>query len=94
MFYRLQVGTESGIVRGYQWREIDQDLFCAIAQGQRPAGDQDAQLRDSDFYDVNNLNRPMHYLAVWQSGTGWITNLDQSQAQAMYAECGFEQAGS
>ena len=94
MFYRLQVGTDSGIVRGYQWREIDQDLFCAIAQGQRPAGDQDAQLRDSDFYDVNNLNRPMHYLAVWQPGTGWITNLDLSQAQALYAQCGFLQAGS
>jgi hypothetical protein len=94
MFYRLQVGTLDGIVRGYQWREIDQDLFCAVAQGQRPAGDADAQLRDSDYYDANNLNRPMHYLAIWQPGTGWVREITQQQAQAMYVECGFEQAGS
>jgi len=92
MFYRISCITSSGEIRGYQWRPLDLDLFESIARGQRPLGDADAQQRDSTELDSQGQNRTMYYGHVWHNG--WITDLDQPSAQALYAVAGYEKAGA
>jgi hypothetical protein len=82
MFYRLRVGTQEGIERGHQWRELTESEFVAIVQGQRPLADSEAQSRDSTVFDTAAQNRVMHYLAAWHRVTNaWQTDLDVTQAQ-------------
>ena len=92
MFYRLNVGTQPGESRGYQWRELEQAEFVSIATGTRPLGDTEAQTRDSTQVRADAYNRPMHYLGVWHDG--WKTDLSESEAQALYAVAAFEKAGA
>jgi len=92
MFYRLKVGTVEGEERGYQWRDIDQDTFVAIATGTRPLGDADSQTRDSTQVRADAANRPMYYLAVWHNG--WTTDLTQADAESLYATSGRETPGT
>jgi hypothetical protein len=103
MFYRLSVGTIDGIARGYQWREIDQDLFTAILSGTRPLADQEAQTRDDSARSTLGEDRPMHYLAVWDRHLcDWIQDWPESEARAHYtavrslggSRCGFDRAGA
>lgn len=103
MWFRLKVGTQDGIERGYQWREIDEDLFTIILSGQRPLADAEAQSRDSTEWDTTAQNRPMHYLAVWDRHLcDWIQDWPEDQARAHYtavrslggSRCGFDQAGA
>jgi len=103
MWFRLQVGTQDGIERGYQWREIDQDLFAVILNGQRPLADEEAQSRDSIEISADALGRPMHYLGVWDRHLGgWITDWPLEEAIAHYtavrslggSRCGFDRAGA
>ena len=93
MYYRLSCVLQDGTLRGYQWREIDSDTFVAIAAGQRPAGDADAQLRDSTEFDPTHTNAQIYYGHVWNS-TGWVNNLTAEQAQQLYATSGREKAGT
>ena len=77
MWHRLGVGTSSGEIRGYQWRDIDLELFTEIATGSRPRGDDDAQLRDSTTVDRMNQNRIMFYCGVENPETGeWVEDLE------------------
>lgn len=103
MWYRLQVGTADGIERGYQWREIDEDLFTIILNGQRPLADDEAQSRDSTQVRADAENRPMHYLGVWDRHLGqFITDWPETEARAHYtavrslggSRCGFDRAGA
>ena len=103
MWFRLQVGTADGIERGYQWREIDQDLFATILNGQRPVADAEAQSRDSTQIRADAENRVMHYLAVWDRHlSSWITDWPLEEATAHYtavrslggSRCGFDRAGA
>lgn len=94
MYYRLNCVLESGQSRGYQWREIDQATFVAIATGTRPVGDEIAQTRDSTEYDTAAGNRTIYYGAVWKPGSGWINQLTATEAQDLYVDCGQERAGA
>jgi hypothetical protein len=94
MFYRLSCVLEDGTIRGYQWREVTLEEFVSIATGSRPRGDTDSQTRDSTDYDTAAQNRTIYYGHVHKPGTGWVTDLDYSTAEAMYAECGHERAGN
>jgi len=93
MFYRLNCVLQDGTSRGYQWREIDQDLFVAIATGQRPVADADAQTRDSTDIDRRFTNAQIYYGHIW-TDTGWANNLTVEQAQQLYATSGREKAGA
>jgi len=92
MFYRINVGTESGESRGYQWRELTLEEFVSIATGSRPLGDEQAQARDSTLTRADAYNRPMHYLGIWLNG--WKTDLTISEAEAAYALAAHERAGA
>jgi hypothetical protein len=92
MFYRINVGTEQGEARGYQWRELDQATFVSIVTGARPLGDQDAQTRDSTQVRADAYNRPMHYLGIWHNG--WQTDLSPAEAEALYVVAAHERAGA
>lgn len=94
MYYRLNCVLESGESRGYQWRELDQATFVAVATGTRPLGDTEAQTRDSTDYDTAAGNRPIYYGAVWQPGNGWISQVNTSEAQNLYSTCAYERAGA
>ena len=92
MFYRINVGTESGESRGYQWRELTLEEFVSIATGTRPLGDTEAQARDSTSTRADAYNRPMHYLGIWLDG--WQTDLTTPEAEAAYALAAHERAGA
>ena len=92
MFYRINVGTEQGEARGYQWRELDLATFVSIATGTRPLGDTESQSRDSTEVRADAHNRPMHYLGIWHNG--WQTDLPLAQAEALYALAAHERAGA
>lgn len=94
MLYRINVGTIDGEARGYQWRELDFDLFARIITGQRPLGDLDAQTRDSTNVRADAYNRPMHYLAIWSNDTGWIDSATTLQASEYYTTLGQETPGA
>jgi len=74
MWHRLKVGTQSGIECGYQWRDIDLELFTSIATGDGPLGDTDAQSRDSSAINAVAANRTMYYLGVWDQDSNEYTN--------------------
>jgi hypothetical protein len=88
MFYRIQIGTTDGLERGHQWRELEVDLFTQIITGQRPAGDADAQTRDSTTVRADAENRPMYYLAIWSNDSGWIDSANILQASDYYNTLG------
>lgn len=92
MFYRLSCITDTGELRGYQWREVDLNTFVAIATGTRPVGDADAQYRDSTEVDSTAQNRTMYYGHVWHNG--WHTDLSAAEAEALYLTAGHERAGA
>jgi hypothetical protein len=92
MFYRIKIGTESGLHRGHQWRELEFDLFSQIITGQKPLGDADAQTRDSTAVRADADNRPMHYLAIW-GNTDWIDSATTLQASDYYTSVGRETPG-
>jgi hypothetical protein len=92
MFYRINVGTELGESRGYQWRELTLEEFVSIATGTRPLGDTEAQTRDSTLTRADAYNRPMHYLGIWHNG--WQTDLPTAEAEALYALAAHERAGA
>lgn len=94
MFYRLSCILQDGTIRGYQWREVDQATFVAIATGQRPVGDADAQSRDSTQWDTEAQNRTIYYGHVHKPDHGWITDLSTAEAEALYLTAGYEQAGA
>lgn len=80
MWHRLSVGTSSGLRRGYQWRDIDLELFTEIATGSRPLADEEAQLRDSKTVDRTNKNRIMFYCGVENPVTGeWVEDLEDPE---------------
>jgi hypothetical protein len=75
MYYRLRVGTADGEERGYQWREIDTELFASVATGQQPEADAAAQELDSSEFDSAAQDRKMFYLAVWDPvNNTWVSN--------------------
>lgn len=92
MYYRLNVGTQDGLSRGYQWRELDLDTFAAIARGLRPLGDAESQSRDSTQVRADAENRPMYYLGVWHNG--WVSDLTLEQAVELYSIAGQAQPGT
>lgn len=93
MWHRLQVGTADGEECGYQWRDIDYALFAVILGGQRPLADAEAQTRDSTEVDTAAQNRPMHYLAVWNTDTNtWSTGSES--AESAYTDWARTGAGS
>ena len=94
MYYRLSCQTDSGEIRGYQWRELTQAEFCAVATGTCPPGDAEAQSRDSPDHDSAAQNRAIYYGAVWVPGSGWSAPVDQATAESMYLTCGQERAGA
>jgi len=94
MYYRLSCILESGLSRGYQWRELDSATFVAVATGTRPQGDAEAQTRDSTDIDSTFTNAPVYYGAVWIPGTGWINDMTQAAAEAVFTACGQEKAGT
>lgn len=94
MYYRLQITTDSGEEKGYQWRELDIDLFTQIITGQRPIGDADAQSRDSTQVDTAGENRPMYYSAIWSDSAGWINSATAMQASEYYNTLGQETPGA
>ena len=81
MYYRLNCVLESGESRGYQWRELSQQEFVAVATGTRPVGDTESQARDSTDTDPTFTNSTVYYGAVWHNG--WVTRLDTSAAEAL-----------
>jgi hypothetical protein len=93
MLYRIKIGTSDGLERGYQWRELEIDLFTQIITGQRPLGDADAQTRDSTEVRADAENRPMHYLAIWGTD-GWIDSANILQASDHYNTLGQETPGA
>lgn len=94
MYYRLSCIIADGTIRGYQWREIDQTLFVAIATGQRPIGDADAQLRNEPGRDARFDGSTIWYGHVWQDGPGWVTDVDQATAEQLYNTVGRETPGA
>jgi len=90
MWHRLDVGTSVGESCGYQWRDIDQDLFTDIASGNRPQADQEAQLRDSTEVDSTKQNRTMYYLGVWDDDANEFTDsvADPASAYTAWAQQG------
>lgn len=94
MYYRLSCIIADGTIRGYQWREIDLTLFVAIATGQRPIGDTDAQLRNEVGRDARFDGSTVWYGHVWQDGQGWITNVDAATAEQLYLTVGRETPGA
>lgn len=92
MYYRLSCVIAGGNICGYQWREIDQDLFVAIATGQQPLGDADAQTRNSPEVDPTFDGSTVYYGHVWYGG--WVTDLTAEQAQSLYPLAGQQQAGT
>lgn len=92
LYYRLSCVVAGGSMCGYQWRQIDQDLFVAIATGQQPLGDADAQLRNSPETDPTFDGSPVYYGHVWYGG--WITDLTTEQAIELYPLAGQEQPGT
>jgi hypothetical protein len=93
MYYRIKIGPVTGQERGYQWRELDIDLFTQIITGQQPLGDADAQSRDSTAVRADAENRPMHYLAIW-GNPGWIDSATALQASDYYTSVGRETPGT
>lgn len=93
MYYRLSCIIDTGEIRGYQWREIDQETFVAIATGNRPVGDSEAQTRDSSEVDASFENNTVYYGSVWVDGTGWV-NTDAETAVTLYQTIGQEQPGA
>ena len=94
MYYRLSCIIADGTQRGYQWREIDLTVFVSIATGQRPIGDADAQLRNDPARNATFDGSTVWYGHVWQDGTGWITNVDQTTAEQLYLTTGQERPGA
>jgi hypothetical protein len=94
MFYRINCILESGESRGYQWRELSQQEFVAIATGTRPVGDTESQTRDSTELDTAAGNRPIYYGAVWQPDFGWVTDVSSADAETLYITCAYERAGA
>jgi hypothetical protein len=90
MWHRLSVGTSDGESCGYQWRDIDQDLFTDIASGNRPQADTEAQNRDSSSVDANFQDRTMYYLGVWdQDVNDWTDDVaDPASAYTDWAQEG------
>lgn len=86
MYYRLSCVTHAGEIVGYQWRTVDLDTFTAVAAGQRPLGDSDAQLRDQTGTTV-------YYGHVW-SDSGWQNQLAAAQAADLYQTTGRSEAGA
>jgi hypothetical protein len=93
MYYRLSCITADGVIRGYQWREIDQSLFVSIATGQRPIGDSDAQFRNSPEVDTTFDGSTVWYGHVW-AAPGWVTNVDAATAEQLYLTVGQATAGA
>ena len=94
MYYRLSCITADGVIRGYQWREIDQSLFQSIATGQRPMGDSDAQFRNSPEVDTTFDGSTVWYGHVWSDEQGWITNVDAATSEQLYLTVGRATAGA
>ena len=92
MYYRLSCITADGVIRGYQWREIDLTLFVSIATGQRPMGDADAQLRNEVGRDARFDGSPVWYGHVWQDG--WISDIDAATAEQLYNTVGRNSPGA
>lgn len=91
MYYRISCIIHTGEIRGYQWRELDLDTFCAIAQGQRPLGDSEAQSRDSTEIDPTFSNSTVYYGHVWHNG--WVTEISREQAVELYELAAHAQPG-
>jgi len=93
MYYRLRVGTQSGIECGYQWREINQDLFAEIITDNKPVADPAAQHLDSVECDLNAQARTMYYLGVWHPEHNiWYNH--SADPMADYDVFGYTQPGS
>jgi hypothetical protein len=75
MWYRLLIKANDGTDFGYQWKEIDLELFTSIGTGANPEADAQAQTRDSTDAQCHAPEyRTLYYTAVWNQDTNDWTN--------------------
>lgn len=90
--YRISICVDNHQVVGRQDRELDQELFTAIATGQHPQGDGEAHSRDSSQH--GGQNRTCYYHAVWAPHlSAWITGVSAEDAATLYTQCWQESFG-